>query len=382
MLDELKKLRKKLHQNPELSGYESNTASRIIEFIGRHNDAHIIENIGGYGLAIIFDNSRNNTDKGPTIMIRCELDALPIDEKNIFEHRSTTKGISHKCGHDGHMAILTGLALWLKNHPLNSGKIILLFQPAEETGEGALKVLNDEKFIKLKPDYIFALHNIPGAELHSIITLANNFSPTVQSIKITLTGKISHASEPENGINPSLAIAQIISKFSKLNIIDPEDEHFSILTPIHIKMGEISYGISPGQGELHYTIRTWTEEVMKKMKNDIEYILAKIIKDHKLGISVEWIEYFPATENDKTCNNLINNSAKVNGYTLSERPYPFRFGEDFGWFSRKYKVGMFGIGAGLDLPALHHEDYDFPDEIIETGINMFKEIITQIMATG
>ena len=109
MISEVIKLRKKLHQFPELSGLEFNTAQRIKSFINTHYPTKIIENIGGNGLAVIYEFSKD----GPVVAIRCELDALPIQELNQFEYRSTQKGISHKCGHDGHMAIVSGLIFWL-----------------------------------------------------------------------------------------------------------------------------------------------------------------------------------------------------------------------------------------------------------------------------
>lgn len=126
-------LRKELHRYPELSGVEVETAKRIRQFVEAHHPTKIIENIGGNGLAVIYEFPK----AGTTITIRCELDALPIQEINHFYHQSTAAGISHKCGHDSHMAIVAGLVFWLKEQAFQSGKIVLLFQPAEETGQGS-----------------------------------------------------------------------------------------------------------------------------------------------------------------------------------------------------------------------------------------------------
>ena len=142
MINEIIKLRRELHQNPELSGLESKTANHIRSFFDLHHPTEIIENLGGQGLAAIYEFSTN----GPTIALRCELDALPIDEVNQFIHKSKTKGVSHKCGHDGHMAILAGLIFWIKKQSFEIGKVVLLFQSAEETGQGAFQMLNDERF--------------------------------------------------------------------------------------------------------------------------------------------------------------------------------------------------------------------------------------------
>ena len=256
MITAIQQLRKELHQHPEISGLESATAKRIKKFIETHHPTTIIEKIGGNGLAVIYEFSKT----GPIITFRCELDALPIHEVNTFNHRSTVDGVSHKCGHDGHMAIVAGLIFWIKEQSFPSGKIVLLFQPAEETGQGAYQVLEDPRFQALNSDYIFALHNIPGEPLNSIITMSKGFSAEVQSFFIKIKGKESHAAEPEHGVNPALAMGEMIANFSQLNVPNPLDEDFTILTPVHLNMGKIAYGISPADGELHYTVRTWSSE--------------------------------------------------------------------------------------------------------------------------
>ena len=372
---EIINLRKELHRNPELSSFEYGTAKRIRRFIEKHNPTDILENIGGTGLVAIYKYQK----KGKSITIRCELDALPIQEENEFKHQSKKEGISHKCGHYDHMAIVSGLIFWLKNQSFNSGEIILLFQPAEENGKGANRVLKDERFKSLKTDYVFALHNIPKEPLNGIILIDKRFSAEVQSFIVSVKGKKSHASEPENGINPALGLSNIITTLSKLEVVKPEDKNFTLMTPVHINMGQIAYGISPANGELHYTVRTWNRKNMSALRVQINEIIQQICQIHKLQYEIVWLEYFPAAANDIESNNFIEKAAKENNYKISERPYPFKFGEDFGWFSREYKTAMFGLGAGLDTPALHNADYDFPDEIIETGITMFKSIISNIM---
>lgn len=375
IIEKIKLLRKELHTYPELSGQEVETAKRIKKFIEKQHHNKIIENIGGNGLAVVYEFS----DSGPSIVIRCELDALPIEEVNDFEHRSLTSGISHKCGHDGHMAIVAGLVFWLKQQDFEQGKVILLFQPAEETGTGAPDVLNDDRFLKLNPDYIFALHNIPRQPLHSIITLNGNFSSTVQSVAIQLKGIESHSAEPEHGVNPALCIAELIQKFDALNINNIANEDFRLCVPIYSSMGVKSYGISAGFGELHYTLRTKSIAKMEKLQQDLERILFDVCSKYKLPYTATWFDYFPAVVNDAFCNQVIVETAKTCNYEIIEKITPFKFGEDFGWFSQKYKAAMFGIGSGLESPALHQADYDFPDEIIETGMAMFKGIIKSIV---
>ncbi len=375
MIAKIKRLRKELHRHPEVSGSESQSAARIKSFVEEHNPTHVIEHIGGHGLAVVYTFS----DDGPTVAIRCELDALPILEKNDFDYRSTVDGVSHKCGHDGHMAIVAGLIFWIKEQDFKSGKIVLLFQPAEETGQGAYKVLEDPRFAELNIDCIYALHNIPGKPLNSIITMDTGFSAEVQSFILNFHGQESHAAESENGINPAIAMAEMVAGLSQLNVIYPSDENFAILTPVHMTLGQPAYGISPADGELHYTIRTWNSENMTALKAQIEGITEKVCREHNVKSQFTWLEYFPASANDADGNKIVREAATAIKSTAIESAFPFRFGEDFGWFSRKYKAVMFGLGAGEDTPPLHDATYDFPEEIIETGMHMFKMIILKTL---
>ena len=277
------------------------------------------------------------------------------------------------------MAIVAGLTFWLKEQDFKKGKVVLLFQPAEETGTGAHGVLNDDRFSALKPDYIFAFHNIPRQPLHSIIILNRNFSSTVQSLAVRLKGKESHSAEPEHGVNPALCMAELIQKFDELNINDPSNEDFRLCVPIYSRMGVKSYGISAGFGEIHYTLRTRSVKKMKHLMQEVDQMLSEVCPKYKLPHTTEWFDYFPAVVNDAFCTEVITEAAKTGRYDIINKSTPFKFGEDFGWFSSTYKAAMFGIGAGMESPALHQANYDFPDDLIETGINMFTGIIERIL---
>jgi len=344
-------------------------------FIREHYPTEIIENVGGPGLAAVYDFGVG----GSTVMIRCELDALPIVEPNDFAYRSEVAGVSHKCGHDGHMAVVAGAVLWLKEQSFSAGRVIFFFQSAEETGKGAALALAAERFRSLNPDHVFALHNIPGAPLGEIIVTPGMFSPTVQSFAVYLAGKEAHASEPENGRNPALAISEMVGAFDGLNVPNADRPDFAVLTPVHLHLGQKAYGISPGRGELHYTIRTWTEAEMATLKTRIERHITEISHHHQLACKTEWFEYFPGTINDADCRERVVAAARKNGFRLREQAVPFRFGEDFGWLSRVYRVAMFGLGAGEDCPLLHHAKYDFPEEVLPIGVKMFASLIEGVL---
>ncbi len=372
-VDLLEKLRKLLHKNPELSGHEAETAKRIAGFLGSYQPTKLIEGIGGTGVAAVY----SYFDSGPTVLIRCELDALPIQEINEFNHRSEFDGVSHKCGHDGHMTIVAGLAAHISKNRPKIGKVVLLFQPAEENGEGAKAVLTDPKFEEIKPDYVFALHNLPGYPLHKIVCRPNSFTASVQSIIITLHGKTSHAGEPDLGINPALAIAEILQQTDAIQV--PRDKpNFKQVTPIQIEMGEEAYGISAGFGEVKLTIRTWDNDTMKELAEECESIARKVGEKHKLQVEIGWTQFFAANQNNLEMVELVKHAAETNGFEYEDKKEPFRWGEDFGLFTEEFKGAMFGIGSGENSPALHNPDYDFPDEIIPTGVAMFSTIIDEL----
>lgn len=371
---QLIELRKELHKYPELSGKESQTAKRIIEFAKRFNPDKIISKVGGEGVVVIFEGE----EKGETVLIRCDLDALPIDEENEFEHKSVYDNVSHKCGHDGHMSIVSGLIPILSENKIKKGEVVLLYQPAEETGQGAEQVLNDKQFEKVKPDYVFALHNLPGFEKNQIIIKKDVFASASKGLIIKLKGKTSHAGEPERGITPSLAVAELIQELTSL----PQNkiiQDFSLVTIIHSRIGERAFGTTPGYAELMATLRSYKDEDINILTDLSEELINRIAAHHKLKYEIEWVEEFPSTKNDNDCVEIIAQCAEENNLRINEIDMPFRWSEDFGHFTHNYKGTLFGLGSGINQPQLHNPDYDFPDEIILPGTKMFYSIIKKIL---
>jgi amidohydrolase len=371
----LTELRQQLHKHPELSGQEFATSKRIVAFLKDYSPTEIIEDLGGCGVAATYEFGK----AGPTVLVRCELDALPIEEINDMEYRSIYPGLGHKCGHDGHMAILVGLAPLLKESKFKSGKVVLLFQPAEEDGRGAVAVLKDKRFASILPDHVFALHNLPGYDLNTVVCKPQAFTASVKSIIIELKGKTAHAGEPEQGINPALAIAELLQKSSLLQRPAEQDD-FALITPIQIAMGEEAYGISAGYGVVKLTIRTWTNQLLDELSNRLVELVNAIAAKHQLEPQVKWTQVFAANENESEMVQLVKQAAKMNGLEYINKTEPFKWGEDFGLFTKKFPGAMFGLGAGLSSPALHNPDYDFPDELIETGALMFYHIIDQLLS--
>jgi len=374
-IPELIKIRQTLHQHPEISGQEKKTSEFIINLLTQLHPDKIIKNIGGHGLAAIFDSKK----AGPTIAIRGDIDALPIPEINTFSYKSLHTNVSHKCGHDGHTTIVLGLAKLLSEHPVKKGKVILVFQAEEETGDGAEKFVNDLKFKNFKIDYTFALHNLPGFPLHSIIVKNGTFASASKGLKIKLQGKTSHAAHPENGLTPANAIAELINSYHQLNYNSSYFKQLTFLTIIHIRLGEIAFGTTPGYAEFMATLRSYSNDDIDLLSKKCISYLDEIAKKEKLEYEYEWCEIFPAVINNIACVDKIREIARSRNYNIVELEEPFRWSEDYAHFTNKFEGALFGIGSGTNHPQLHNPDYDFPDEILETGINMFWGIIHNIL---
>lgn len=371
LLQSVISLRKELHSQPEISEHEVITAKKIKTLIDKLHPTRILEGVGGTGLIVEYDSGL----PGKNIMFRAELDALPIQEINTFSHQSLNKGVSHKCGHDGHMSVLYGLANLLMLHPIKTGKVYLLFQPAEENGVGANAIIKSKEFKELSIDYIFAFHNLPGYELNQIVYRKNAFTASVKSIIIKLNGKTSHAAEPEHGINPSAAISEINQQLLSMEDNNIQSDNFSVITPIYFTLGEKSYGISAGYGECHYTIRTWNKKKMDHLTKTMVNKITSIAHKYHLELQIEWTQEFDANENNEDAVNQIVEVAKESNLNIVEREFPFKWGEDFGAFTQIMKGAMFGIGSGENCPALHNPDYDYPDEISPIAIQLFYDLI-------
>lgn len=370
MPDFFTQFRHELHRFPEVSGQEVETQKRIKVFVSQFNPVSIRE-VGGTGLLLQYGQDST----GPITLIRADIDALPIQEVNPFAHKSQNKGVSHKCGHDGHATILARLASLLAENPVSIGRVYLLFQPAEETGKGAEAVLNDPAFTHIRPDRVFALHNLPGYQEGTIVCKPGSFTSSVLSMIVSFTGKVSHSAEPEKGLNPAYVMADFMLQTKQIQNPEPQSEAFALITPIYTTMGEKSYGISAGYGEVHLTLRTRNANRMETLTTQLLDLLSTLSVGSGIDVETTYTEAFFANENDLQAFSQIKESARKLGYPFIEKQEPFKWGEDFGLFTQQYPGAMFGIGNGDDSPALHNDDYDFNDSLIEPAAHLFLALI-------
>lgn len=368
-LSDLPEIRKGLHSKPELSGKEHGTQEYLQKLISGLNTTSI-KKVANTGLLVEFKGEK----PGKNVLLRGDIDALPIDESNDFDHASQNQGISHKCGHDGHTTIMIGLAKKISDNPIQSGTVYILFQPSEENGKGAQLVLDDPEWENIKVDFTFGLHNLPRFKKHQIVVKNGPFTASAESLIIKIKGRTSHAAEPEKGRNPAYLMAKVLSKTEELIETDTSSNDFFLITPVFGEFGAKAYGTAAGKGELHLTLRAWTAKVMEEKRSQLVTYIDEVAQEKKFKVKYKSLESFATTRNAEEAVDIVKEAAEKWGLDLKEINEPFKWGEDYGLFTQKYTGAMFGLGAGLDSPALHNPDYDFPDEILETGVNMFYEI--------
>lgn len=369
MMD-LIEVRHQLHRLAEPSGEEQKTKQFILETLSFFKPHQIHTFADSNHIVAEYDFG-----EGPTLLFRADFDAVRIRENLDTDYNSLTQGVSHKCGHDGHSTILLGLAQKLFEHPLEKGKILLFFQAAEETGSGAAQFLHSQFLTHYHHPHVYALHNIPGEKSGTVLGKSGSFTCSVVSCDIELYGRTSHAAEPQLAICPYTAAQTITDKTLSLNQFDLSNPLYRLITLIEFQVGEKAYGVTAGTGVLRFTIRTQNDELLQETKAEIETMVREICDQEKLRYQIRWLEYFAASNNNSKAVDIVARAAKELNLPYKEMPFPFSWGEDFGLLTQQYEGTLFGLGSGEKTASLHHPDFDFPDELIDIGSNLFYHII-------
>lgn len=374
-LSGLTALRHDLHRHPEISGQEAQTAARIVAELTACGADRIWTDLGGHGVAAEF----TGTSPGPTVMIRCELDALPIPEISRLSYRSEVPGSSHACGHDGHMSMVIGVARFLARRP-KRGRVVLLFQPAEETGMGAPAVVADPAWPEIRPDYAFAIHNLPGMPLGQVGLCTGATCCASRGMKVQLTGKSSHAAAPEDGVSPGPALAQLMTELPNCGRGGALTEDFKLATLTHCRLGEATFGIAPGHAELRCTLRAVTDRGMQDLIHTAEHCVEVAAKANAVQAEVTWHDVFAATVNSAAATDLVRAAASLQGLALADLSVPARFSEDFACYGLDgAEAAMLFLGSGETQPQLHNPDFDFPDALLPLGAGLFAALIEQVL---
>jgi len=374
-LAELTQWRRKLHRMPELSGEEAQTAREVGAVLAATKADHIVSGLGGHGVVGVYEGAA----PGPTILVRAELDALPIAERADIAHRSAAPGKAHLCGHDGHMAILAALARGLARRRPARGRAALLFQPAEETGAGAAAVLADERFQALAPDFAFACHNLPGLPLGAVALRAGPVNCASRGMRIVLTGRTAHASTPELGVSPMAALAELMPALTALGRGGALDAGFTLATVTHAEMGAPAFGVAPGGAEIWVTLRALVDAGMATLCDEAERLARRVAAEAGLSVEIAYDDVFAHCENAPEAVAALRAALDAEGLAHSEGGLPMRASEDFGRFGHRARAAMVFLGTGETHPGLHNPDYDFPDALIGLGARIFMRTLRDFL---
>ena len=366
-LAELVAFRRELHCFPEISGEEAETARRVVAFLADTGPDQVLTGLGGHGVAIVYDSGV----PGPTVLFRAELDALPIEELSGTPHSSAVPGKSHMCGHDGHTTILTALGRQFGRQRPARGRVVLMFQPAEETGAGAAGVIADPRYNSIRPDFAFSLHNLPGTPLGHVRLKPGVVNCASRGMRIVLEGRTAHSSMPETGTSPMPAVSRLMPALTGLSRSTFDDDDFTLVTVTHASMGEAVFGIAPGRAEVWATLRTRLDERMADLCAAAEALVRGTASDYGLACEVDYHEVFVASLNAPEAVERLRAALDAENVGHDEGELPMRASEDFGRFGQDSKSAMFFLGAGENMPALHNPDYDFPDDLIPIGAKVF-----------
>ncbi|WP_171207604.1 MULTISPECIES: amidohydrolase [unclassified Ruegeria] len=371
----LTQCRHALHQSPELFGEEERTAARIVELLQGFAPDQVLTGLGGHGVAAIYDSGQD----GPVVGIRCELDGLPIQEISDQPYVSQVPGKGHLCGHDGHMVMVLGVAQALAARRPTRGRVVLIFQPAEETGQGAIAYRADSRFEELGLDYVFSLHNLPGLALGTVELCQGPANCASRGMRIVLTGKTSHAAAPQDGVSPAGALARLMPAFAGLGPAGALNTDYALTTVTHSRLGAATFGVAPGEAELWVTLRTVTDARMEHLIAEAEALVQDVARDEGLSVQISYDDVFEACVNNAEAVAVLASACATQQVSCAQVSEPQRFSEDFGQFGKSAKTAMFWLGSGTEQPQLHNPDYDFPDALIPIGTSIFLAALDQVL---
>ena len=380
--DQMVTWRHHIHKHPELSCKEEMTSDYIASVLESHN----IEMHRGLAVTGIVATI-HGTKKGKAIGLRADMDALPIQEKNEFNHKSVHDGKMHACGHDGHSTMLLGAAVYLKEHNNFAGTVHCIFQPAEEGGGGGRVMVEEGIFEKFPCDAVYGMHNWPGlAEgqfaVHDTAVMAAN-----ETLKITIKGKGGHAAMPDQCIDPIMIGSQVVTALQSVvsRTVAPLDA--AVISITMVDAGFVS-NVIPNEMNLTGSLRYFKTEVGDEVKNKIESIAKGISESMGATATFSSTPNYPATVNTPKHAQLCAQAAEkvVGKKNVLRNEKPSMGSEDFSFLLNASEGAYIWIGNGLvpeDSPEggcmLHNTQYDFNDEILPVGSSYWVELVRYLL---
>ena len=362
-------LRHKLHQYPELSGEEVETKKRIRDFLRDNTSLEVVDK-GDWVYA------RYTAAKQPakSIAFRADFDAIRVEEHNDLPYASVNKGISHKCGHDGHTAALAAFAMDVAEQGSDCN-IYFIFQHGEETGIGG-KVcaqLIEEEGI----EEVYAVHNWPGAPFGSLGIRDGVINCASKGMELHFTGKPAHASYPEAGISPAGIVSRIVLSMDEM-VKSDRYEGLVLGTVIQMDVGERAFGVAAHEGRLLLTIRGEFEKELLMLQKEIAEFAGNEAEREGLELEILYYDEFPEVFNVPESVAKLRDIAEDRGWPLNEMAEPIRASEDFGYYLKKSPGALVWLGAGDNWPDIHSEAFDYNDGLIERTVQLFWELVKRV----
>ncbi len=378
---ELQEIRRDLHAHPELSYEEVRTAEVVAQKLTTWN-IPIVRGLGGTGIVGIIRNGSSDRAIG----LRADMDALPVQEKNTFAHASQHAGKMHACGHDGHTAMLLGAAHYLSQYRQFDGTVYLIFQPAEEGGGGAHKMMEDGLFERFPMEAVFGMHNWPGAPVGSFSVTSGPMMASSNEFEVVITGKGAHAAQPHKGIDPIMTAVQIAQSWQTIIARNKNPLDAAVLSITQIHAGSAS-NIIPDQATLIGTVRTFNSITLDLIEQRMRDIAVNTAAAFDAQVEFGFTRNYPPLINHPVETKFAVDvmRAIVGEGNVDAQVEPTMGAEDFA-FMLQEKPGCYvfiGNGAGdhradghgLGPCNLHNPSYDFNDELLPIGATYWVRLV-------
>lgn len=369
--DEVAGWRRDFHLHPELGYDVHRTAARVAELLDSFGVDEITTGIGRTGVVAVIKGQ----EPGPTIGLRADMDALPINERTGKPWASQNAGKMHACGHDGHTAMLLGAAKYLSETRNFAGTAVLIFQPAEEGGAGGRAMIEDGLMERFGIEEVYGLHNMPGRPLGSFAIRAGGIMAASDEFNITIEGSGGHAAIPHTTVDPVVVAAQLIIALQTLVSRSVNPMRSAVLSVTMLRAGD-AFNVIPQTVKLTGTIRTLDEDVRDFMEKRLREISSGIATTFGARADVHYRRGYPVTVNDEAATAYAAAvAAKVVGPERVDGDTDASMGgEDFSYMLRARKGAYIFLGNG-DSSDLHSDTYDFNDELIPLGVSYWVKLM-------
>ena len=357
------------HENPELAYNEFNTSKKVVELLKEFGITEIEEGIGKTGVVATLENGI-----GKTIGLRADMDALPIFEENKNKkYKSKCDGKMHACGHDGHTTMLLGAAKYLSETKNFKGKVVLIFQPAEEGFAGAKAMIDDGLLERYPINEIYGMHNMPGLEAGVLAIESGPRLAAADNFVIEIIGKGAHGAMPSNSIDPIVCGASIIQNLQHIVSRNSDPKETLVITVASFNSGHAN-NVIPKSASLSGTIRYYNDKIGVLAKKRFFEVVNSTCDAFGAKVDINFQKGYPATINHKKQSEFAYDSAKkIVGNKASSSQAPMMGSEDFSYFLKKVPGCFAWIGNGPSA-SLHNPKYDFNDSILSIGSSFLASI--------